>query len=157
VVAGSKVPGGTTVELVPSDGPQPRTVPKMVGVTLSKARALLTGLQLELSVASTPVFHPTAKVGTIAVVAPAAGQQVARGSTVVVTLSKGPDLVEVPSPDGVAPMKFVASLLDAGFKVGKITGRPRWVIPALSSKGKPVKAGDKILRGSVIDIAYPKR
>jgi serine/threonine-protein kinase len=129
----------------------------MVGVTLSKARALLTGLQLELSVASTPVFHPTAKVGTIAVVAPAAGQQVARGSTVVVTLSKGPDLVEVPSPDGVAPMKFVASLLDAGFKVGKITGRPRWVIPALSSKGKPVKAGDKILRGSVIDIAYPKR
>jgi serine/threonine-protein kinase len=157
VVAGSKVPGGTTVELVPSAGPQPRTVPKMVGITLAKARALLTGLQLELSVASTPVFHPTAKIGTIAAVAPAAGQQVARGSTVVVTLSKGPDLVEVPSPEGVAPMKFVASLLDAGFKVGKITGRPHWVVPTLSSKGKPVKAGDKILRGSVIDITYPRR
>ena len=97
------------------------------------------------------------KVGAIAVVAPAAGQQVARGSTVVVTLSKGPDLVEVPSPDGIAPMKFVAALLDAGFKVGKMSGRPRWVIPALSVKGKKVKAGDKIPRGSVIDIAWPTR
>lgn len=157
VVAGTQVPKGTTVEIVPSAGPAPRTVPTLVGLTVAEARTLLEGVQLVVSIAADPVFHPTAKAGTIATAAPAAGQAVARGSTVVLAVSKGPDLVEVPSPKGVSPMQFAASLIKAGFKIGKISGTPRWVIPSLSVKGKAVKPGDMVLRGSTVDIAYPRR
>lgn len=157
VVAGTQVPKGTTVEIVPSAGPAPRTIPALVGLPVAKARALLEGLQLVVSIAADPVFHPTAKVGTIATAAPAAGQAVARGSTVVLAISKGPDLVEIPSPKGISPMQFAASLIEAGFKVGTITGTPRWVIPTLAVKGKAVKPGDKVLRGSTVDITYPRR
>ena len=101
--AGVVVGKGSSVAAVFSKGPEPVTVPSVLGMAETAARETLEGVGLGLTVAQE---HDSAAKGTVIGQAPAEGS-VLPGSIVAITVSKGPELVTVPNiygmldPDGL--------------------------------------------------------
>jgi serine/threonine-protein kinase len=137
---------GSTVTLVVSNGPEPRTVPSLVGKSQEAAIEALDALGLKASIVKT--FSDTVKEGTVISVLPAAGETVERGSSVNVEVSQGPELVAVPSIAGAESIsQAVAILQGAGLKAGDVRG------PAAGSPKRTDPAqGTKVKKGSTVDI-----
>ena len=93
-VAGSDVAPGTEVRLTISQGPQFSTVPDVVGQSQSDAQATLKAAGLAMKAVSN---YSSAPNGDVYSQTPAEGVKVAPGTTVSVTVSKGP----APSPTTV--------------------------------------------------------
>ena len=95
----AQLPRGSTVRLLVSAGPKPRVLPDVSGLTPAQAAQQLTNLGL------VPVtvkqFSDSVDSGGLIGLNPASGQSVGRGSTVQVVVSKGPELVAVPSMKGI--------------------------------------------------------
>jgi len=143
----TEIERGSTVTLVVSDGPEPRTIPgNLVGGTEDDAVAALEALGLRPEVVRS--YSDTAKEGTVISVLPASGQTVERGATVNVEVSRGPELIAVPDITGADSISEAISILQgAGLAAGEVRG------PAA---GRPVatnpKAGTMVKRGSTVDI-----
>ncbi len=112
---GTEYPTGTVVDLVVSAGPAPRQVPALVGLSRGDAERALQPLGLTLAV--TEDFSETVPEGQIISVAPAAGTEVARGSTVTVTISLGLPLIQIPDLAGRPVLEAVDELSALGFTV----------------------------------------
>ncbi|MGQ0830801.1 MAG: protein kinase domain-containing protein [Microthrixaceae bacterium] len=139
-------PKGSEIILDVSNGPAPRPVPTgLAGKTYDQAAAALTAAKF------VPVkveeFSDTVKAGLVIGLRPAEGTSAPRDSEVQVVVSRGPDLVVVPSIKGTTLEGAVAKLEAAGLKAGEVFG------PA---NGKPSdtdpSAGAKVKRGSTVDI-----
>ncbi len=132
------------MNLVVSKGPAPRQVPQISG-SFADAKAALAGVQLKAK--EVDVFSDTVPAGQVVSTQPAAGGTAARGSTVVVNVSKGPDLVAVPPITSKKLDGAIATLESAGLSAGQVYG------PA---KGKPISTnpgeGTMVKRGSAVDI-----
>ena len=93
------------------------------------------------------VFSDTVPAGQVVSTQPAAGATAPRGSTVVVNVSKGPDLIAVPAVGHKSLDDAIATLENSGLAAGQVYG------PA---KGKPIStnpgAGAMVKRGSAVDI-----
>ena len=154
LVAGQEVVKGTAVDIFVSQGPAPRVVPNLIGMSIDSATTAVNDLQLVLNRADDQ-FSADVAAGGVAVQTPAAGEQLTKGSSVTVSISKGPDVIAI--PNGLTTMrldKASETLVNAGFVVGQVTGNTRGVIVALTSGGQVVSAGQLLPRGSVIDIAF---
>ncbi len=139
-------PKGSEILLTVSKGPQPRTVPSgLAGKSYEEAAAALTAERF------VPVrvdeFSDTVEAGLVIELRPAEGDEAPRDSEVEVVVSKGPDLVAVPSVEGTDLDGAIAVLEAAGFQVGDVFGPAR---------GRPFEtdppAGTKAKRGSTVDI-----
>ncbi|WP_422936337.1 Stk1 family PASTA domain-containing Ser/Thr kinase [Sinomonas sp. P47F7] len=115
--AGTPLRHGSRVSLTVSKGPQPIPIPKVVGMTQADAVAALTAAGFQPSVVDTPVFDRTIPAGSIVTQNPAAGQSLTRGSTVALTLSKGPRMVHVPNFVGQQVSTAQDALQKLGFTV----------------------------------------
>jgi len=138
---------GSTVRLLVSSGPHPRTVPSgLVGGTAAAARAALAAVQLTM--AEVDSFSDSVPKGQVISVLPAAGTSVPRGSAVNVEVSKGPKLVAVPSVAGSGSISAaVARLTAAGLQAGSVSG------PASGSpQGTSPAAGTMVRPGSTVNI-----
>ncbi|MGZ8762218.1 MAG: protein kinase domain-containing protein [Acidimicrobiia bacterium] len=94
-----EAPPDFLIKLTVSDGPAPRTVPEVVvGGTFPDAAAKLEAVQLQAVQADE--FSDTVPAGQVLGTDPGAGAQVPRGAPVSVRVSKGPDLVAIPSMAG---------------------------------------------------------
>lgn len=120
---GSRLPKSTVV-LVVSLGPKPRTIPSnLTGATWVSARNALQALRLVPYVErqySTTI--PDAEVISTDPVEGSGG--IAVGTRVAVIVSKGPQLVAVPTVAGEATDQAVASLRSAGLDVTEVVGPP---------------------------------
>lgn len=138
---------GSTVTLVVSNGPEPRTVPgNLVGGSEDAAAAALEALGLNPEVVRS--YSDTAKEGTVISVLPAGGSTVERGATVTIEVSRGPELVAVPSitqADDIS--EAIAIIQGAGLKAGSVSG-PAAGKPQGTSPG----AGTKVKKGSTVNI-----
>ena len=123
-------------------------------MNLDEATAVVAELGLVLGV-SDDSFSNEVAIGLIGAQSPPPGQQVPRGSTVVYSISLGPDLVELPNIVGINFVEAEKRLLEAGFVVGQVSGRKSYRMKSASVKGVAVKNGDKVLRGSAIDMVFP--
>ena len=85
-VAGVTAVSGTTVNLTVSSGAKPVVVPKLVGQTQGAAVNALTTLGLKANLQNVPSSKP---VGTVVGQNPPAGNQVDKGSKVVLNISTG--------------------------------------------------------------------
>lgn len=112
---GTKRRPGSAVALVVSKGAKIQ-VPDVTGQDVDEARAVLRDAGLRVRVAQDQVFSQAEK-GTVAEVAPGTGETVARGDTVTLTVSKGPETVEVPDVNGLSEDDARAALEKAGFEV----------------------------------------
>jgi beta-lactam-binding protein with PASTA domain/tRNA A-37 threonylcarbamoyl transferase component Bud32 len=147
-----RIPKGTEVEVVVSDGPEPRTLPDdLPGRTRDEVVGALEELGLVPDVREE--FSDDVEVDVVIGTDPGAGAEVARDSTVVVVVSKGPDLVAVPDVSQVGSLaEAVALLEDAGLVAGDVQG-PAAGAPASTSPG----AGEQVRRGSEVDITLRRR
>ncbi|HEX8004319.1 MAG TPA: Stk1 family PASTA domain-containing Ser/Thr kinase [Mycobacteriales bacterium] len=95
--ANARLPHGTTVTLVVSDGPPPVSVPNVVGKNVEDARAALRKAGLDPKV--TLEFSETVPKDQVIAQTPTGGQ-LPKGSTVTLRVSKGPPVVTVPDVRG---------------------------------------------------------
>ena len=154
LVAGDQVLQDTLINIVVSSGPALRTVPLIVGLKLEEATALVTELGLVLG-SSPDGFSSEVAAGLIGAQAPPPGQLVPKDSTIIFSISTGPDLVVLPNIVGINFVESEKRLLEAGFVVGEVSGRKSYRMKSASVKGVAVNNGDMVPRGSVIDMVFP--
>ncbi len=102
---------GTSVHLTVSAGLPQVEVPFLIGATQDEARDRLRTAKLAPDFASEESDEPQ---GQVLETSPPGGESVAQGSTVVVTISKGPK--EVPDVVGLNRSDAIKQIVDAGFE-----------------------------------------
>jgi eukaryotic-like serine/threonine-protein kinase len=95
---GTEVTRGTRVRLLVSQGPEPITVPGVVGLSQESAEATLRDAGLGVAVQNQESDEPE---GDVIAQTPGADAQVDRGTTVTITVSTGRQTVAVPNVLGL--------------------------------------------------------
>ncbi|WP_149551309.1 Stk1 family PASTA domain-containing Ser/Thr kinase [Streptomyces marokkonensis] len=145
---GTEVRAGSAVALTVSKG-APVDVPDVTGDDLQDARAELEEAGLEVKVATGRV-NSGHDAGRVARQDPGAGGRAAEGDTVTLTLSKGPEMVEVPDVVGDSVGEAREKLEGAGFGVDEDRGLLGLFGDTV--KGQSVDGGDSAPKGSTITI-----
>ena len=153
LAAGATVTKGTTVQVVLSAGPAPRTVPDLTGMPVAEATALVQSLGL-VAVPLPDEFSSTVPLGSVVRQEPAPATTVERGATVSVVVSKGPDLVAMPVLGGLGYDAIVAALNGAGFAVGTVAGDTTQALQSVTVSGSAVVDGQQFLRGTAVDLTF---
>jgi serine/threonine-protein kinase len=136
--SGTELDEGTTVVLVPSLGPPPVDVPKLIGKTRAEAEALLRDAKLELGNVR-EAYHDTIAEGSVIRQSEGPASSVPQGSAVGIVVSLGHAPVDVPSVIGMNADKASRALGDAGFTVEEATG-----------------FSDRVERGVVLSVTPPE-
>jgi len=128
--------------------------PGLLDVDLADAEQVLEEAGLKL--VTVEEFHPTEPAGEVIAVDPGEGEEVRKGGTVTVTVSKGPDLrlIDI-AAFGVPVATVVDSLTDTGFHVTtgyeySDTVPAEMVIRMSDEDGAPLAKGDKLPVGATI-------
>ncbi len=120
---GSVVAAESAVDLVVSNGPAPREVPALLGLSAEDAADALEPLGLSVGNVAED-FSDTVAAGLVLRADPGAGEMVARGESVDLVISKGPQFFEVPDVEGEDADDATDDLEDAGFVVAGVVGSP---------------------------------
>jgi serine/threonine-protein kinase len=137
---------GTTVGLIVSQGPEPRTIPAdLVGDTKDRVTRQLRALGLV--VAPTDDFSDTVAAGNVISVSPPSGQQAAKGSTIAIVVSKGPPTVVVPDVRTLSVVEAAAQLEAAGLSVSDTQGSPTKAVSRTDPAG-----GTTVRRGASVTL-----
>ncbi|WCN00878.1 Stk1 family PASTA domain-containing Ser/Thr kinase [Streptomyces sp. M92] len=145
---GTTVRAGSAVALVVSKG-SPIDVPDVTGDDLAGARAELTEAGLKVKVADEQVNSEYDR-GRVARQTPGSGSRAAEGDTVTLTVSKGPEMIEVPDVVGDSVDDAKRKLRDAGFEVDEDRGLLGLFGDTV--KEQSVEGGDTAPKGSTIKI-----
>ncbi|HZQ27523.1 MAG TPA: PASTA domain-containing protein [Acidimicrobiales bacterium] len=137
---------GTGVAVTVSSGPPLVQVPDVSGQTYDAAAQALTSQGFKVQ--RKDDFSDTVDKGKVISTTPSGGSQATKGTTVVIDVSKGPDIVNVPDVRGMTVDQAVATIRGAGLTVGTVYGPPnaRRVIDSSPTAGSPVR------RGSAVDL-----
>ncbi|MDF4250145.1 Stk1 family PASTA domain-containing Ser/Thr kinase [Streptomyces sp. WMMB303] len=142
---GSKRRPGAAVALTVSKG-APVEVPDVVGDKRSDATEELEKAGLKVRIATERV-HSEHEKGSIARQSPTDGARAAEGDTVTLTVSKGPDMIEVPDVEGSSEDAATEKLEGAGFEV-----TVRRIFFGDTVFNQSPDGGEKAPRGSSITI-----
>ena len=112
---GSRVPKGSVVTLTVSAGPGTARVPELQGQPRSEARKQLTDLGFD--VAEEQEASDTIGENRVIGTRPVAGQELDKGTRVVLVLSTGKERVAVPKVTGLSEDEARSTLEAQGFKV----------------------------------------
>ncbi|WP_406167242.1 Stk1 family PASTA domain-containing Ser/Thr kinase [Streptomyces canus] len=145
---GTTLRAGSAIALTVSKG-APVDVPDVTGEDLADARADLTEAGLKVKIATTRV-NSEYDAGQVAKQTPVGDSQAADGDTVTLTISKGPEMIEVPDVTGDSVDDAKTDLEAAGFQVDEDRG----LLGLFGDKVKKqsVKGGDTAPKGSTITI-----
>lgn len=146
--AGTKRRAGTAVSIVVSKG-APVAIPDVTGDAVDDARAELEEAGLKVKVATEQVNSEFDK-GRVATQTPEEGTEAAEGDTVTLTLSKGPEMVEVPDVVGASVDDAKSLLEQSGFEVEEDRGLLGLFGDTVKSQS--VDGGDTAPKGSTITI-----
>ncbi len=140
----AQLPKGGSVGLTVSKGPQPRTIPNIApGTDYAAAATALTDLGLVPK--RVDAFDDDIPKGKVVSLSPAPGAEVARDSTVTVTVSKGP--TKVPDVRGMSVGDATDVLQAAGYSVDGVQGSP---LRSVKKTNPP--AGTQLRRGSGVTL-----
>ncbi|ERJ45807.1 serine/threonine protein kinase [Corynebacterium pseudodiphtheriticum 090104] len=114
---GSQLQRNTTVTVTVSTGKEDTQVPRLVNMTPQEASAALAEVGLELEPEVDEEFSDSIEQGRITRHEPAAGANLPKGSRVRVTISRGPEIVDVrvPSLTGMKWSQARETLESLGF------------------------------------------
>ncbi|MGQ4375830.1 Stk1 family PASTA domain-containing Ser/Thr kinase [Streptomyces sp. SAS_267] len=145
---GTERHSGSAIAIVVSKG-APVELPDVTGSSVEDATAQLEGAGLKVKIAAERVNSEFDK-GQVAQQTPRAGREAATGDTVTLTLSKGPEMVEVPDVVGDSVDDATEALKNAGFEVDKDRGLLGLFGDTV--KKQSVDGGDTAPKGSTITI-----
>ena len=123
--AGKSVKPGTQVDLNVSKGPAPVPIISFVGKTFDEAKAFYEAAGLVVARAPEDKFSSKIAAGSIISQNPKSGS-LAKGKTITFTVSKGPEMVNVPWVTGKSVQDATTALEDLGFKVN-IVYTSKWL------------------------------
>ncbi|NGO13008.1 Stk1 family PASTA domain-containing Ser/Thr kinase [Streptomyces sp. HC44] len=146
--AGTKRRAGSAIALTVSKG-SPVDVPDVTGDDLADARQELEDAGLKVKIAPKQI-NSEFDAGQVAQQSPPAERQLGTGDTVTLTISKGPEQVEVPDVVGDKVDDAKRELEGAGFKVEEDRGLLGLFGDTV--KGQSVDGGDTAPKGSTITI-----
>ncbi|MGR3873125.1 Stk1 family PASTA domain-containing Ser/Thr kinase [Streptomyces graminifolii] len=146
--AGTERHAGSAIALTVSKGGAV-DVPDVTGEDLEDAKADLQEAGLTVKVAATQITSEY-DAGQVARQTPAGDSQAAEGDTVTLTLSKGPEMVEVPSVVGASVDAATKLLEQSGFEVKEDRGLLGLFGDTV--KKQSVDAGEQAPKGSTITI-----
>jgi serine/threonine-protein kinase len=139
---------GSDVRLLVSSGPPKVTLPSVVGQDEAAATGTLTDLGLKVT---RELAFSTVPKGQVISQAPPATTSVDKGSRVTITVSKGPEKVDLPDTVGETKDQARADLRAAGFKVRAVQqespDQPRGTVLRQSPAG-----GGQAVKGSTVTI-----
>ncbi|WP_280671977.1 MULTISPECIES: Stk1 family PASTA domain-containing Ser/Thr kinase [unclassified Kitasatospora] len=147
--AGQQLAVDAPVSLVVSEGPAPVAVPDVVGQPVTQAQSALTGAGFKTALGTDQAYSDTVPSG--AVTAQDVSGTAAPGSTVTLTLSKGPQPVQVPNVVGMSESDATNALTAAGFKV-KSSGLS--LLGLLNVSSQSPNAGQQAPKGSTVTIKF---
>jgi len=131
-------------------GGAPRVrVPGVVGLDVAQARANLEDFRLEASVEKT---RDDAPAGEVISQKPDGGSRVERGTTVALTVSRGPAPVTVPELVGLSLEDAEAALEDEGLVLGESTDEPSDEFDEGIITDQSPDPGDEVEDGSPVDV-----
>lgn len=117
----TSAPYGATIAIAVSKGKPPVPVPTVAGdSSYTQAAASLQAVGLAATQSQT--YSTTVPAGQVVGTSPAAGTTVTVGSTVKVVVSKGPQVVTVPTTSGMTVQDATNALQQAGLSVGAVYG-----------------------------------
>ena len=143
---GEQVPKHAKIDLVVSAGPAPRTVPDESGKSFDQAAADLQRLGL-VPARGPDAFSDTVPKDKVISTAPGAGASAAKGGKVTVTVSKGPDVLNVPDVTGKNVQDATTILQQAGLQVANVFGPPTKKVFVTDPP-----AGQQVHRGSSVNL-----
>ncbi|MEV0181237.1 Stk1 family PASTA domain-containing Ser/Thr kinase [Streptomyces sp. NPDC050625] len=146
--AGTKRHAGSAIALVVSKG-SPIDVPDVTGDDLADAQQELENAGLKVEIAAQQVNSEYDK-GKVARQTPAGDSRAAEGDTVTLTVSKGPEMIQVPDVVGDSVDDAHKALEGAGFKVDEDRGLLGLFGDTV--KKQSVAGGDTAPKGSTITI-----
>ncbi|MDR6973349.1 serine/threonine-protein kinase [Streptomyces sp. 3330] len=146
--AGAKRRAGAAIAIVVSKG-SPVDIPDVTGDSVDDAKAELEEAGLKVKIATEQVTSEFDK-GLVATQTPEEGSEAAEGDTVTLTLSKGPEMVEVPDVVGASVDDATSLLEQSGFKVEEDRGLLGLFGDTVKSQS--VDGGDTAPKGSTITI-----
>lgn len=135
--------------------PSTVVVPDLKGKTMSEAQKAADDAGLKL-VVSKEVNSETVKPGRVISQDPAAGEKLKKGSTVKVVVSRGLDMVSVPSVVGKTPEEASDILKKAGLILGKTDDQFSDTVADNTIISQSPKAGGKVEKGSSVDIVISR-
>jgi serine/threonine-protein kinase len=146
--AGTERRGGSAIALTVSKG-SPVDVPDVLGDDLTDAQQELEDAGLKVEIASGRI-NSEFEAGQVAKQSPGPDLQAAAGDTVTLTVSKGPEMIEVPDVVGDKIDDARQKLEDAGFKVDEDRGLLGFFGDTV--RDQSVDGGDTAPKGSTITI-----
>ncbi|WP_053205970.1 PASTA domain-containing protein [Jiangella muralis] len=115
---GERLLGGAEISYVLSLGPERYEVPELVGQTVDQANELAAPLSMIIRVED-EVYHDEVEAGLILTQSVEPGEQVRRDTEVAVTVSRGPQPLEIENFTGRSADEAQAALAEAGFTVDR--------------------------------------
>ncbi len=148
---GSLALPGDAVALVVSEGPQPVTVPNVLGMKQTAADAVITGALLALG-AVAQVYSTTVAPGCVISQDPIGGSTALPGTAVALTVSDGLPPIDVPDVVGLAQAEAFVAITDAGLAVGTVTlaYSPTVAAGLVISQAPP--GGSTVISGSAVAL-----
>ena len=145
--AGSELKQGAVVKLTVSSGKEMTDVPDVTNLTTDEAIEELEKAGLELNPNVRRESSDNIEEGIILGQQPAGGTQIAKGSRIAITVSSGPDMVQVPSLVGLNVEQATATLssLQLRATVTKVDSeRPEGEVLAVAGENTDVPTGTTI-------------
>ncbi len=136
------------------------TVPDLAGMTRAESEALLGQLQFSVGEV-TEAYSPSAPAGSVIGQSPAAGERVARGASVSMVLSKGPEpptteAVTVPDLRGMTEDECVSSIQALGLVVGTVGHQYDSGVPAGHVLEQLPAAGSRVAPGAKVSFVLSR-
>ncbi|HEX6371008.1 MAG TPA: PASTA domain-containing protein [Longimicrobium sp.] len=124
------------------------TVPDLTGRSRAQAERMVDRLGLDLR-RGQPIPNPRMRRGRVLMQTPLPGEEVARGSTVRIVLSDGPEMRQVPSISGLARADAIGLLQRFGFRVAirrtLHRSEQNSLIGTIPGAGKPAAVGGMVI------------
>lgn len=157
VLAGEKVDKNTTIEVVTAvEKVEMITVPDVVGESKEDAvyRLEKEGFQTDISES----YHDSVKEGKVIKLSPSEGTEQTKGTTIFVTVSKGPETKTTTVPKTVNTTRENAELAlkNAGLVVGGITEAFSDTVAAGNVISQSIAEGTSVEEGVTVDLVISK-
>lgn len=156
VISQSPAPGtvvapGSLVDFDISQGPQPVPVPNLAGMDQSQASAAIVAANLTVGNVTT-AHDPTVPAGQVAQQVPAAGSLAKPGSEVVIVMSLGPKMVDVPLVANQPLAAAQTAIVGVGLVVGTVTPMNHPAVAPGAIIGSTPPEGASVPLGSSVNL-----
>ena len=130
------------------------SAPALSALEQDEAAAVAAGVGLQ--VAFSTAFSETVEKGVVISTHPGPGVKLIDGGTITAVVSKGPERFVMPTVTGLSRRAALAALAEANLKVGTVRETYSETVSAGLVSAVSHKAGERLRRGTSVDLAVSK-